>query len=89
MEWISLFVFASRLLRRQARHTAGFLSGWKISGFPVNFAFPGQSGQKTRASVRGQARNSLFQSIAGIAQSVEQLTRNEKVGGSTPLSGTI
>ena len=26
---------------------------------------------------------------AGIAQSVEQLTRNEKVGGSIPLSGTI
>ena len=26
---------------------------------------------------------------AGIAQLVEQLIRNEKVGGSTPLSGTI
>jgi hypothetical protein len=26
---------------------------------------------------------------AGIAQSVEQLIRNEKVGGSIPLSGTI
>ena len=26
--------------------------------------------------------------IAGVAQSVEQLTRNEKVGGSIPLSGT-
>jgi hypothetical protein len=25
---------------------------------------------------------------AGIAQSVEQLIRNEKVGGSIPLSGT-
>ena len=24
---------------------------------------------------------------AGVAQSVEQLTRNEKVGGSIPLSG--
>ena len=27
--------------------------------------------------------------IAGVAQSVEQLTRNEKVGGSIPLSGTM
>ena len=27
--------------------------------------------------------------FAGVAQSVEQLTRNEKVGGSIPLSGTI
>lgn len=26
---------------------------------------------------------------AGVAQSVEQFTRNEKVGGSIPLSGTI
>ena len=26
--------------------------------------------------------------MAGVAQSVEQLTRNEKVGGSIPLSGT-
>ena len=25
---------------------------------------------------------------AGVAQSVEQFTRNEKVGGSIPLSGT-
>lgn len=27
--------------------------------------------------------------FAGVAQSVEQLIRNEKVGGSIPLSGTI
>ena len=27
-------------------------------------------------------------SYAGVAQLVEQLIRNEKVGGSTPLSGT-
>ncbi len=27
--------------------------------------------------------------LAGVAQLVEQLTRNEKVGGSIPLSGTI
>ena len=26
---------------------------------------------------------------AGVAQSVEQLIRNEKVGGSIPLTGTI
>ncbi len=26
--------------------------------------------------------------VAGVAQSVEQLIRNEKVGGSIPLSGT-
>jgi hypothetical protein len=26
--------------------------------------------------------------LAGVAQSVEQLIRNEKVGGSIPLSGT-
>ena len=30
----------------------------------------------------------IIESFAGIAQSVEQLIRNEKVGGSIPLSGT-
>lgn len=31
----------------------------------------------------------LERSFAGVAQSVEQFIRNEKVGGSIPLSGTI
>jgi hypothetical protein len=29
-----------------------------------------------------------MRAFAGVAQSVEQLIRNEKVGGSIPLSGT-
>lgn len=39
--------------------------------------------------LRRRTGASQTQIIAGIAQSVEQLTRNEKVGGSIPLSGTI
>jgi hypothetical protein len=30
-----------------------------------------------------------MRSLAGVAQLVEQLIRNEKVVGSTPISGTI
>jgi hypothetical protein len=33
-------------------------------------------------------RFAIIVSFAGVAQSVEQLIRNEKVGGSIPLSGT-
>ena len=46
---------------------------------------------KGLASYQLYGRRSIFYTAAlsaGIAQSVEQLTRNEKVGGSIPLSGT-
>lgn len=36
----------------------------------------------------GAAVRSLYAKVADVAQLVEQLIRNEKVGGSTPLIGT-
>ena len=42
-----------------------------------------------RASALELSSANLDSSQAGIAQSVEQLIRNEKVVGSIPISGTI
>ena len=42
-----------------------------------------------RAGARTRTPEYVYWDNAGIAQLVEQLIRNEKVGGSTPLSGTI
>ena len=44
---------------------------------------------KMRASVLELSGTKVVRPQAGIAQSVEQLIRNEKVVGSIPISGTI
>ena len=42
----------------------------------------------TQLHMSSELNTDQLRVYAGIAQSVEQLIRNEKVGGSIPLSGT-